>query len=559
MRKLLALFFLACLALVLLANTPSSTITAGLPAPAAAAMNQIDSERIRAHVKFLSSDLLEGRGTGQRGSDIAADYIATQFSLLGLKPAGDNGSYMQKVPLVGILTDGAQTSFEFVPQSGAPMSLKYADDYVAGDQTQVPTTDVDADVVFVGYGIDAPEYKWNDFKGTDVKGKILLMLVNEPASDDPKFFKGPALTYYGRWTYKFEEGARLGAAGVVLIHKTDMASYGWDVVRNSFTNEQSYLVNDEPKLKVASWIQLDVARKLFFASGKDLDQMLQAATSRDFKPVPLPIKLRAHMVSKVRKFDSQNVLAVLPGSDPKLKSQAVIYSAHYDHLGIDPSKPGDNIYNGAMDNATGCGILLEIARAFAHSQAKPKRSILFAAVTAEEKGLLGSEYLGQHLPFPAADISLGLNYDDVRALGDPEELEVSGAERTTALPLVEETAKQFHLTIRPDAAPGAGHYYRSDHFSFARVGVPAFSVNEGRKFKGHTEGWGDQQYAEYTAKHYHQPSDEYSPDQDYTGDAVMARYGFALGWKAAELPTLIQWQPGDEFEKARKASASGSH
>jgi len=422
-----------------------------LPGVAVNAMQTINPEHIRAHVRFLAHDLLEGRGTGQRGGDIAAEYIATQFALSGLKPAGDNGTYMQKVPMVGVTTQ-PESTFSLVASSGQPMQLKLLDDYVVSNQTQQPQSDINADIVYVGYGIEAPEYNWDDYKGVDVKGKVLLMLVNEPPSDDPNFFKGKALTYYGRWTYKFEEAARKGAAGVLLIHRTDMASYPWEVVRNSWSGEEVYLREQgTPKLTVASWVQLEVARKLASAAGMDIDKMMADARSRDFHPVALPAKLQAHLISRVRPFESNNVIAILPGSSPKLKDQAVMYTAHYDHLGIVPDQPGDNIYNGANDNATGCGILLEIARAYSSAVQKPPRSILFASVTGEEKGLLGSEYLGKHTPLPASKISLDLNYDDVPPLGAPEETEVSGSERTTFYPVVQSTAKDFKLNIRPDS------------------------------------------------------------------------------------------------------------
>ncbi len=525
-----------------------------LPSAAISAMQSIRPENIETHVRFLSHDLLEGRGTGQRGGDIAAEYIAAQFALYGLKPAGDNGSYLQKVPMVGI-TPGADTRFTLIPSHGSSMDLKALTDYVAYDQTQQPESTVDAEIIYVGYGIEAPEYNWDDYKGVDVKGKVLLMLVNEPPSDDPKFFTGKALTYYGRWMYKYEEAARKGAAGAILIHKTEMASYSWDVVRNSNSGEKSFLKLDAtPRLKSAAWIQLDVARKLVSNSGMDLDKMMSDANSRDFKPVPLHVRLSARMTSKIRPFESNNVISVLPGADRVLKNEGVMYTAHYDHLGIRPDMPGDNIYNGAIDNATGCGILMEIARVYAAAAQRPRRSLYFVSVTAEEQGLLGSEYLGKHPPIPAGKISLDLNYDDVPPLGSPEEVEVSGAERTNFYPAVQATAQDFRFAIRPDARPEAGHYYRSDHFSLARVGIPAFSINEGMKFKGHDEAWGREQDADYTAHHYHQPSDEYHPGMDYTSDAAMARFGFALGWEAASQPHIIDWKKGDEFERARRAS-----
>jgi len=550
-------FLAVVLTVVIAYAVGKQRVATPLPPAAITAMEKINPESIRAHVRYLSHDLLEGRGTGQRGGDIAAEYIGTQFALYGLKPAGENGSYMQKVPMVGITT-APESTFVLAAANGEVRSLKILDEYVAGDQTQQPQSDVDAEIVFVGYGIEAPEYHWDDYKGVDVKGKVLLMLVNEPPSDDERFFKGKALTYYGRWTYKYEEAARKGAVGAILIHRTDMASYPWEVVRNSNSGEKSYLKLDgTPKLKVASWVQLEVAKQLVAGAGLNLDKLMADANGRAFRPLALPARLKAHMVSKIRPFESNNVLAISPGADPRLRNEAVLYTAHYDHLGIRPDMPGDNIYNGADDNATGCGILLELARSFAQAAQKPRRSVLFAAVTAEEQGLLGSEYLGKHPPLPAGRITLDLNFDDVPPLGTPEQVEVSGSERTTFYPMVQTLAEDFRLEIRPDSNPSAGYYYRSDHFSLARVGIPAFSVAEGIKYKGHDDAWGMQQAAEYTEKHYHQPSDEYHPEMNFTGDAVIARFGFALGWEAAMQPKLIGWQRGDEFEAARIRSAAG--
>jgi Zn-dependent M28 family amino/carboxypeptidase len=522
----------------------------GLPANVTASMLGIDAHRIAEHVRFLSNDLLEGRGTGTRGGDIAANYIASQFALYGLKPAGDNGSYLQKVEFVGVKTLPS-TSAALQPAHGTTMDLKLAEDYVAGNQTQTDSVDIDAPIVFVGYGIEAPEYNWNDFKGVDVKGKVVLVIVNEPPSKDPKFFNAEALTYYGRWTYKFEQAARKGAVGALIIHRTDLASYGWEVVRNSWSGEQVYLGNDkDPKLKAASWIQLEIARKLFTASNLNLEEMIAAAGTRQFQARELPVRFKAHIESKVRRFESYNVLGLLPGKDSG-GSQAVAYSAHYDHLGIDPAMSGHNIYNGAVDNGTGCGILLELAHAFTTSAARPPSPVLFAAVTAEEKGLLGSNYLGKHLPIPAGKIALDLNYDAILAVGTPQSVNVTGAERTSFYPTVEKTAAAFGFEIQADAEPGAGHYYRSDHFSMARAGVPAFSINTGVKFAGHPPEWGKAQHEEYTAKRYHRPSDEFSPDMDFTSDAAVAKFGFALGWQAMLAKGTVNWLPGDEFEAAR--------
>jgi Zn-dependent M28 family amino/carboxypeptidase len=556
--KRFTLVVLVIVALFVVAVAAQNTSHVGAPAASTAqqaAMNSIDAEKIRATVKYLSDDALEGRGTGQKGGDKAADWIAAQFKSYGLLPAGDNGTYFQSVNFYGVTTDSKQTQFAFVPKSGNEIALKFADDYVATDQTHFEKSEINAPIVYVGYGIKAPEYNWDDYKGVDLKGKVALMLVNEPPSDDPDFFKARALTYYGRWTYKYEEAARRGAVAVILIHKTDMASYPWEVVRNSWGGESSLLQDDkDPKLKSAGWIQLEVARRLAQAAGHDLDRMLKEANSRSFKPVDLGVRLKETIVTKVRPFSSRNVIGKVTGSDDKLKQQAVMYTAHYDHLGIHANEPGDNIYNGAADNATGCGILLELARAFASASAKPKRSLIFASVTAEEQGLLGSRYLGEHPSIPARDISLDLNFDDIQPLGEPLQLVVSGAGRTTVYPTVQAVAQAFGMAIQPDDHPEAGHYYRSDHFSMARVGVPAFSVNEGALFKGHDLVWGEEKEKDYVTHRYHQPSDEYRADMDFTADAKLAKIGLVLGWDVANQPALAGWQPGDEFEKARKSA-----
>ncbi len=512
-----------------------------------------DPEKIRAHVKFLASDLLEGRGTGQRGGDIAAEYIAAQFALYGLKAAGEKGTYFQDVPMVGVKTLG-ETSFNFVATNLEVMSLKNLEDFVTSNESQTEAAYIDAPIVFVGYGINAPEYNWDDYKGIDLKGKVALLFVNEPPSDDPKFFKGKALTYYGRWTYKFEETARRGAIATLIIHRTDLASYGWEVVRNSWGKERSYLKRDAtPKLQAASWIQAEVAKKLVAMAGLDVDKLFEQAQSKDFKPMELPVRLQAHVASQLRPFVSRNVLAVLPA--PGLMSQeAVLYTAHYDHLGIDSDRKDHNIYNGAVDNATGCGALLEVARVWSETTSAPLRSILFAAVTAEEQGLLGSEYLGKHSPVPPGKISLELNYDALAPIGDPEDVVVSGAERTTFYSAVEEQAKTFGLAIRPDPRPEAGYYYRSDQFSLARLGIPSFSISEGLKFKGHDEAWGEAQERDYVEHRYHQPTDQYVPGMDFTGDAKLAMFGYELGVQAASQPKLLGWLPGDEFAAERKRS-----
>ena len=540
-------------------ESPSVPDVPGLPPAARAAAASIDPERIRAHVRFLSLDLLEGRGPGTRGAELAAEYIATQFALAGLKPAGDNGTYFQPVPLFAVHTDEEKTRFAFVPASGEPVNLAYGSEIVVKDQTGQPTADFDAPIVFVGYGIHAPEYNWNDYAGPngteiDLKGKVALVIVNEPPSDDEKFFKGKALTYYGRWTYKYEEAARRGAIGVLIIHRSDLASYGWEVVRNSQAIEKSYLQGDpDATLRAAAWIQHDVAQHLFTLAGLgDLDQAIDRAGKRGFHAEELPVRLRAHIESRVRRYVSSNVVARVPGASPG--GNSVLYTAHYDHLGIDPDAKGDNIYNGAADNGTGCGILLEMARAFAQSTQPPPHDAFFAAVTAEEQGLLGSQFLGMHPPVPARQIALDLNYDMLLPIGVPRSADLNGAERINFWPTVQTVAKAFDIQLLPDPTPMAGHYYRSDHFSLARVGVPAFSVDQGELFEDHDEAWGHAQSEDYVAHHYHQPSDEYRADWDFRGNAKMARFGFVLGWLAAEQAKPVEWLPGDEFEATRKAS-----
>ncbi len=536
------------------AQQSSVPAIAGLPPAARSAADSIDSEKIRAHVRFLSLDLLEGRGPGTRGDQLAAEYIATQFALNGLEPAGDNGTYFQKVPLMAVHAVEDKTKFSFVPQNGQAIDIAYGTEIVSKDQTGQATADIDAPIVFVGYGIVAPEYNWNDYAGVDLHGKVALVIVNEPPSSDEKFFKGKALTYYGRWTYKYEQAARLGAVGVLIIHRTDLASYGWEVVRNSQAIEKSYLQGDpDATLRAAAWIQHDVAQHLFSAAGLgNVDDQIAKAGKPGFKAVELPVRLKGHVESRVRRYDSTNVVGRVAGAVSS--GNAVLYTAHYDHLGIDPDAKGDNIYNGAADNGTGCGILLEMARALAQSAQKPPHDMYFASVTAEEQGLLGSQYLGMHPPVAAKDITLDLNYDMILPIGVPRSANLGGADRIDFYPAVESVAKAFDIQLLPDPNPMAGHYYRSDHFSLARVGIPAFSVDGGELFDGHDEAWGHAQFEDYVAHHYHQPSDEYRADWDFRGNAKLARFGFVLGWLASAQPHAVEWKAGDEFEGPRKKS-----
>jgi Zn-dependent M28 family amino/carboxypeptidase len=543
---------------------PGSQNQPGAALPTIQAVEQrIDAEKIRDYVKVLADDAMEGRYPGTRGGDMAAAYIAKQFAADGLAPAGDNGTFLQHINFVGMTVKAADTTFSFVPLNGAAIPLTFAEDYTVSNLTLTPTVDIDAPIVFVGYGANAPEFGWNDYAGVDVKGKVILCIVGDPPSDDPKFFGGKALTYYGRWTYKFEQAARMGAVGALIIHRTDLASYGWDVVKNSNSREKTYLRDDlNPHLQAASWIQLEVARKLFAASGLDLDKEFAAAGQRGFKAVELPVRLKAHVASDVRPFQSANVVGILRADLPKAKKgkpapadQAVMYTAHYDHLGMRAGKAGeDNIYNGAVDNGVGSAILLELARVWGQSKLELPHGVIFASVTAEEQGLLGSEYLGQHPPIPAAQIALDINFDALAPIGIPEEVTVDGAQRTTFFPVVQQTAGAFKLAVVPDAHPEAGGYYRSDHFSLSRVGIPAFSIDPGTLWVGHDRAWGEAQAKDYNDNRYHNVTDNYSPSMIFTGTALMARFGMDLGWSVIHAKSTVEWKPGDEFEAARKAS-----
>jgi len=541
---------------------------ADVPAPPAAvsrAVRAFSGDAIAAHDKFLASDLLEGRGPGTRGDQIAMEYIAAQFEALGLKPDGDNGTYYQKVALLGVTTD-AQTTTVSLTKEGAPAigPLKYLDDFVSSDETQTRqqsnSSTLDSELVFVGHGVVAPEYKWNDYKDLDTKGKTLVMLVDDPPANaaEPDLFKGKARTYYGRWTYKYEIGGAKGADGVILIHTNDAAGYPWTVVRNSWGAERSYSRRgaNDPAVKFAGWITEDIAKQLFKAAGQDLDALTKAAASRDFKPVVLGgYRLTGTIGSKSRAFNTANVVAKLEGSDATLSKEAILYSAHHDHLGVGKAdERGDTIYNGAIDNASGCALLIEMARVWADTTPKPKRSIIFNAVAAEEQGLIGSDYYGKHPSVPAGRLALNINFDAIPELGRVRDVYMNGIERTTFFPTAKKVAKGMGITIVPDPEPEQGHYYRSDHFSLGKVGVPAFSVDPGQDVIGKPAGWGKEASSDYREHRYHQPSDEFDPKWDWSEAVEMGQLGFWLGWEAANAPEMPNWLPGDEFRGTRDAS-----
>jgi Zn-dependent M28 family amino/carboxypeptidase len=532
----------------------SAALVLILAAACAGQMTNVSGDRIRADVKFLASDLLEGRGVGTRGGQLATEFLATEFALAGAKPAGDNGTYFQKVPLVGVETQG--DSELAAVGAGRTVPLKYLDDFVGSNERQQALEEFDAEAVFVGFGITAPEYRWDDYKGVDVRGKMLVLFTNEPDSNDPNFFAGRALTYYGRWSYKYEEALRRGALGVVIVHTTPTATYGWNVVRNSWGREQSYVrvAAGEPALAFAGWVTGDAGDRILALSGHTVAQLLAAANSRDFRPIPLGFRLRGRLRSKIRDEETRNVVAMIPGSDPELKSEAVIFSAHWDHLGIGPAINGDSIYNGAVDNGTGCGMLLEIARAWAALEQKPRRSAIFVSFTAEEAGLRGSEYYAGHPTIPTGKIAAAFNMDAIYPYGRTRDIVVSGAERTTLWPLAQDTALRFNYVIKPDAEPERGHYYRSDHFSFARAGVPSFSIGEGDDVLGKPAGYGIAAIHAYDDKDYHQPSDEFHEDWDFSGLEQLTRFIVVLGVDTANLERLPTWNKGDEFLPAREKS-----
>ncbi len=522
-------------------------------------------EAVRAHLRYLSSDLLEGRGPGTRGDALATNYLAAQFEALGLQPAGDDGTYFQKVSLLGITTDAEKSRVDIRKSDGTALGpLTYRDQYVGGNQTQKEQVSLDSELVFVGHGVVAPEYRWDDYKGANLRGKTLVMLVDDPPATErePQLFRGRARTYYGRWTYKFETGAARGADAVLLIHTDAAAGYGWQVVRNSWTGEQAYVKNapGQHALGFAGWISQEVAQQLFKAAGLDLATLTKAAASRDFKPVPLGMRLQANVTSTIRPFETSNVVAKLEGSDPKLKDEAVLYSAHHDHLGIgtpDDDDPTDTIYNGAIDNASGTATILEVARVWSETQPRPKRSLLFAFVAAEEQGLLGSKYFGEHPPLAAGRIAMGINIDAIQLLGPVGSVTMIGIDRTTFFPTAEKIAKGMSLAIVPDQAPEQGSYYRSDHFSLAKVGVPAFSIKQGNDVVGKPAEWGQAKSNEYRAKHYHQASDEFDPAWDFRAATQVGRLALQLGLEAANAPEKPMWLPGEEFydvtAKARSA------
>ena len=521
---------------------------------------QLDENKIRAHIKFLSSDLLEGRGTGARGGEIAANYIAAQMEALGLKGAGRQGSFFQPVSLVGVKAD-PNTKLTISGRNGKE-TFKFADEYVAFTGAQTDEVDLDDDLVFVGYGINAPEQRWNDYKGepSDYRGKILVMLVNDPPATtaEPNLFGGKTLTYYGRWTYKFEEAARRGAAGVILLHTDESAGYPWGVVRTSngsWRFDITRTSNETPFLKMRSWMTDDSARRMMKLAGLDLGDLRTRAASRDFTPIDLGLKGKINLKSEVKHVQAPNVAGILPGRDPKLRDEYVVYSAHWDHLGVGaPDKTGDTIYNGAVDNASGVASVLEIAEALAKLPAsqRPRRSSLFLFPTAEEQGLLGAEWYSKHPLVRVEKTAANVNLDSMNVLGPTHDFIPLGAERSSLRAVVEAVARERGMRVSPDARPEQGSFYRSDHFPFAKVGVPSISLKEGDDYVGRPKGWGAEQFKAYNTAHYHQPSDEYSDSWDFRGMVQEAEIAMAIGRRIADMDQMPRFNPTDEFAKAQR-------
>ncbi|HKC63037.1 MAG TPA: M28 family peptidase [Pyrinomonadaceae bacterium] len=525
------------------------------------ASSPININALRAHIKFLSDDQLEGRGTGAPGGELAAKYIAAQLEALGLKGAGENGSYFQPVSLVGVKAD--PNTVLTVSSGDKRETFKFGDDYVAFTGAQAAEADVNAELVFVGYGIDAPEQKWNDYKGAagDYRGKILVMLVNDPPATpaEPNLFGGRALTYYGRWTYKYEEAARRGALGAILLHTDESAGYPWSVVRTSngsWRFDIAREANDKtPYLKIRSWMTDAAAHRMMQLAGQNLEDLRRRAASRDFQPVKLNLTASINLRSEVKRVKAPNVVGILPGRDPKLRDEYVVFSAHWDHLGIgEPDKRGDRIYNGAVDNASGDASIIAIAEALTKlpESERPRRSILFLFPTAEEQGLLGAEWYSKHPLVPLKKTAADINLDSMNVLGPTTDFVPLGAERSTLKSVVEEIAKERGMTVTPDPRPEQGSFYRSDHFPFAKVGVPSISLKEGSSYVGHTKEWGEQQFKAYNTAHYHQPSDEYSDSWNFEGMAQEAEIALAIGRRVADMQEMPRFNPNDEFAKAQQ-------
>jgi Zn-dependent M28 family amino/carboxypeptidase len=545
-------------------SSPAASAGGALPPPAVplSSLPKIDPAAVLETTKRFSADKFQGRAPGTAGEDLAVAYLQQRFEQLGLQPGNPDGTYIQKVPLVGIT--GSEAKPLTFAKGSEKLTLKWRDEVVAWSKHVAPSASVaNTDVVFVGYGVEAPEYNWNDFKDVDVKGKTIVVLVNDPPVPDPanpsaldaKTFGGKAMTYYGRWTYKFEQGARKGAAAVLIVHETGPAGYPFGVVQGNLEEKFDLIAPDKnmSKSSIEAWITLDAAKKLFAMAGQDFDALKKQAVAREFTPVPLGVKASAAVNNTLRTIDSRNVVAKLEGSDPALKDEYVVYCAHWDHLGVGAPVDGDNIYNGALDNATGVSTVLEIARALKSVQPQPKRSMLFLLVTAEEKGLLGSEYYSLNPLYPLAKTAAAINIDGINQWGRTKDISVIGLGASDLDDYLRQAAQEQSRTITPDPEPEKGFYYRSDHFNFAKQGVPALDPDSGVEYIGKSADWGRAKREEYTEKNYHAPSDEVKPDWDLSGAAEDAQLLMAVGYRVANADRFPEWKPGNEFKAKRDA------
>jgi Zn-dependent M28 family amino/carboxypeptidase len=543
--------------------SPAGSTTLPPPAVPLASLPPIEPGAIMQHIKVLSADKMQGRGPGTVGEDLTVGYLEAQFKDLGLKPGNPDGTFVQKVPLVGIT--GAEARPLTFTKGSEKLTLKWKDDVVAWTKHVADGSQIDrSEVVFAGYGIEAPEYGWNDFKGIDVKGKTIVVLVSDPPMPDPadaskldaKMFGGKAMTYYGRWTYKFEEGARKGAAAVLIVHETEPAAYPFSVVQGNLGEKFDTIAPDRnmSRSSVEGWITVDAARKLFSMAGQDFDALKKAALSRDFKAVPFGLQASMALKNTLRTIESKNVIAKLEGSDPALGNEYVVYTAHWDHLGVGDPVNGDNIYNGARDNASGVAAMLEIARAFTKVQPAPKRSIVFTMVTAEEQGLLGSQYYATTPLYPLDKTLADINLDAMNVYGASKDVTVIGFGASDLDDYLGQAAQEQNRALRPDPMPEKGFYYRSDHFNFAKQGVPALYIEGGIEPAGDKPAdYLKKKLDEFEAKDYHAPSDEVKPDWDLTGTAQDAQLVFAVGYRVANAERYPEWRPGNEFKARRDA------
>jgi Zn-dependent M28 family amino/carboxypeptidase len=539
-----------------------NAVAASAPNAAVAdAGRAISAEGILGHIKILSSDEFDGRLPGTRGGELAVQYITEQFKKLGLAPGNPDGTYVQAVALNGV----RGTAVGSFAVGGHTITLEFPKDAVARTERFLPSVKVaDSDVIFVGYGVVAPEYHWDDYKGVDVRGKTLIMLINDPPVADPKdpskldehMFKGRAMTYYGRWTYKYEIASAKGAAAAIIVHQTEPAAYPWEVVQNSWSGEKfdTAAANQHmDRVPIESWMRLDKARELFAASGQDFDALFKSAARADFRPVALKAQANLQVTNVLRELESYNVVARLAGSDPKRRDQYVIYTAHWDHFGRNPNLVGNQIFHGAADNASGVGGLLEIAKAYTKLPQPPARSILFMSVTAEEQGLLGSKWYAAHPLYPLDHTAAEINMDVLNMWGRTRDLTVPGMGQSTLEDTLSGLAKAHGRTLLPDQEPEKGHYYRSDHFEFAKVGVPGISYGGGYDYIGRPADWGMKKHQDFVAHDYHKPSDEVKPDWVLAGAVEDLRLLLELGYTGAQQRDFPQWKSDSEFKARRDA------